>query len=138
MKRWIGLLIFLSVLGWSGGWNSNMDSARFFAKKRHQMLMVFVENKHCKWCKKMKTRTFTNPHILSKYQAITRLKVNGENREVLAHLPRVNAVPVVFFMDPYDKKVLKKVSGYRDANSFLASILSAQKIFDEKYKKVKK
>lgn len=130
-------MMLLSSVVWTGSWNNDMDTARFFAKKRNQMLMVFVESQHCKWCSKMKNTTFSSSRIIPKYQTMTRLKVNGGNKHILKKLPPIKGVPAVFFMDPSDNQILETVSGYRDAESFLRSINSAQKKFEKKHLKAR-
>jgi len=134
MKKFIGVCILLSSIVWAGGWNNDINTARSFAKNRGQVLMIFVESQHCKWCTKMKTHTFNNTKVLPVFNTITRLKINESNSKLLRALPPISGVPVLFFIDPSDKQILLKASGYRNVDNFLDIVSMAQKKYNQKYK----
>jgi len=96
--------------------------------------MIFVESQHCKWCTKMKTHTFNYTKVLPVFNTITRLKINESNSKLLRALPPISGVPVLFFMDPSDKQILLKASGYRNVDNFLDIVSMAQKKYNQKYK----
>ena len=125
-KLIIVLLIFSAWLSADIDWQKDIPSALSLAKQENKMLMVFVEGENCRWCKKMKYRTLGDEKVEQRLQAFIVVKVMQENREAVKHLPAIDGVPTIFFINS-DKKLLQDVVGYFDVDDFISYIDSVEK-----------
>lgn len=125
-KLIIVLLIFSAWLSADIDWQKDIPSALSLAKQENKMLMVFVEGENCRWCKKMKYRTLGDEKVEQRLQAFIVVKVMQEDREAVKHLPAIDGVPTIFFINS-DKKLLQDVVGYFDVDDFISYIDSVEK-----------
>ena len=125
-KLIIVLLIFSAWLSADIDWQKDIPSALSLAKQENKMLMVFVEGENCRWCKKMKYGTLGDEKVEQRLQAFIVVKVMQENREAVKHLPVIDGVPTIFFINS-DKKLLQDVVGYFDVDDFISYIDSVEK-----------
>ena len=120
-KLFIVLLLFSAWLSADIHWQKDIPTAIELAKKEHKIIMVFVEGENCRWCKKMKYRTFGDEKVEQRLQPFISVKVMRENKEAVKHLPAIQGVPTIFFIDT-DKKLLQDVIGYFDVDDFISYI----------------
>ncbi len=102
-------------------WQKDIATAFEKAKKENKIVMVMVEGKHCRWCKKMKYRTLSDDSVLKRLESYIVVKVMREDANAVKDLPEINGVPTIFFMKE-NKKVLKSVVGYYDVYDFTSYI----------------
>jgi len=102
-------------------WQKDIATAFEKAKKENKIVMVMVEGKHCRWCKKMKYRTLSDDSVLKRLESYIVVKVMREDVNAVKDLPEINGVPTIFFMKE-NKKVLKSVVGYYDVFDFTSYI----------------
>ena len=102
-------------------WQKDIATAFEKAKKENKIVMVMVEGKHCRWCKKMKYRTLSDDSVLKRLESYIAVKVMREDANAVKDLPEINGVPTIFFMKE-NKKVLKSVVGYYDVFDFTSYI----------------
>jgi len=102
-------------------WQKEIPVALELAKKENKVVMVFVEGKDCRWCKKMKHRILSDAKVEKRLEPYTVVKVMQEDKEAMKLLPKIKGVPTIFFMTP-DKKVLQEVIGYFDVDDFISYI----------------
>ncbi len=135
MKRVLFLLLASSALIFADGlnWRATLGDAISVAKKQDKMIMVFVESNYCRWCKKMKNRTFINPNVVQRLLQIEVVKVKRDDYDTLQDFPSIRGVPTIFFITP-DKKIVGQIVGYVDPVDFLSYLNDAQ----AKAKKLKK
>jgi len=107
-------------------WQKDLPTAFDLAKKEHKKVMVFVEGKHCRWCKKMKHRILSDESVEKRLASFVLVKVDQEDEEAVKTLPQIDGVPTIFFMTA-EKTVLEKVIGYFDVFDFTSYIDSAEK-----------
>ena len=107
-------------------WEKDISSAFTRAKKEHKSVMIFVEGKHCRWCKKMKHRILSDENVEKRLAAFVLVKVDQENERAVKTLPQIDGVPTIFFMTS-EKKVLEKVIGYFAVDDFISYIDSVEK-----------
>lgn len=132
MKKIVFALALLSSTVFALDWMEDIHEAFVKAKSENKPLMVFVESKHCRWCKKMNGRTLTDEGIEKRLQMFVPVKVMREDISAMAELPKIDGVPTVLFMKP-NKDVVQEVLGYVDVDDFNSYINDAQKkIFDGK------
>ena len=120
--------LFVSVMllfGAEPKWRSTLNEALAVAKVQDRIVMVFVESSYCKWCKKMKNRTFVNPKVLKRLSHLETFKVMRDDHKTLQEFPYVRGVPTIFFVTP-DKKIIGRIVGYVDAGDFLSYLDEAQ------------
>ena len=107
-------------------WAKDLNSAFDAAQKENKALMVFVEGKHCTWCKKMKHRTLGDEGVEKRLEKFVLVKVMREDAKAMDALPMVQGVPTIFFMTE-KKEVLEEVIGYFDVLDFTSYIGDVEK-----------
>ena len=118
------LILTLSVLA-DLDWKKEIPSALELAKIEHKTVMVFVEGKACRWCKKMKYRILSDEKVEKRLAPYIVVKVMQEDKETMKDLPEIQGVPTIFFMDA-DQNVLQEVIGYFDVDDFISYIDSVE------------
>ena len=106
-------------------WQKEVPAAFDLAKKEHKIVMLFVEGKNCRWCKKMKHRILSDEKVEKRLQPYILVKVMEENNESMKTLPEVQGVPTIFFMDA-KRNVIEEVVGYFDVDGFITYIDSVE------------
>ena len=107
-------------------WQKDIATAFEKAEKENKVVMVMVEGKHCRWCKKMKHRTLSDDSVLKRLESYIAVKVMREDADAVKDLPQINGVPTIFFIEA-NKKVLKSVVGYYDVYDFTSYINDIEK-----------
>ena len=125
-KLILGFLLLSSTL-FSLEWAKDINTAFTIAKKDHKIVMVFVEGKHCSWCKKMKSRTLTEDSVKKRLEKFVVVKVMREDSAAMAVLPQIKGVPTTFFLNE-NKKVLESVIGYFNVRDFISTIDGVEKM----------
>jgi len=130
MKKSILIIALLSSWVFALDWVKNLDTAFEIAKKENKVVMVMVESKYCRWCKKMKHRTLSDEGIEKRLKAYVVVKVMREDTNAMAKLPQINGVPTIFFMTD-KKEVIEDVVGYFDVLDFNSYISDVEKKVQE-------
>jgi thioredoxin-related protein len=134
-KLFVAFLILLfTQLSADVVWQKDFSQALELAKKEQKVLMLFVESKSCRWCKKMKSRTLSNEMVIKRLKPYVSVKVIRDDIDVLRDLPAINGVPTIFFLT-VDKRVLEKVVGYFNVEDFLSYIDDVEKKVEIKREK---
>jgi len=126
MIKIILALFMLSGMLWALAWEKDFDTAIVTAKKADKNMMVMVEGEQCKWCKKMKNKTFSNESIKKRLVKYVLVKVLREDVNAMSKLPPIDGVPTIFFMKS-DKEVLQEVLGYEGVLDFNATLNDVEK-----------
>lgn len=121
----LGLLLLSSTL-FSVEWVKDIDTAFTLAKKEHKNMMVLVEGKNCRWCKKMKYRTLSDESVEKRLENFVVVKVMREDPSAMSVLPPVKGVPTIFFMKE-NKAVVEEVVGYFNVEDFISYINDVEK-----------
>ena len=116
----------LSSTVFSLDWVKDIDTAFSMAQKENKNVMVFMEGPYCKWCKKMKDRTFADEHVQKRLEKYIVVKVMRNDPNVMIELRQVRGVPATFFMNA-NKKVFESILGYLAAEEFIAYINDFEK-----------
>jgi len=121
-KLFVAFIILLSTqLSAEVVWQKNFSQSLELAKKDQKVLMLFVESKSCRWCKKMKNRTLSDERVIKRLKPYVSLKVMRDDMDVMRELPSIHGVPTIFFMTA-NKKILETVVGYFNIEDFLSYI----------------
>jgi len=100
-------------------WETDMDDAFARAQKEHKDVMVMVEEKHCKWCKKMKKGALSDREVQDKLQSYILLKVKRSDKKTAKRIEAfTGAIPSFYFMQP-DKEMIDSVIGYFVTEDFV-------------------
>ncbi len=126
MKKIVVALLFLSSFVFGLEWEKDLQTAFERASKEQKVLMVMVESKTCRWCKKMKGRTLSDEQVEKRLEKFVLVKVMRENAQEMSQLPAVRGVPTIFFMRA-DKAVLEEVIGYFNVEDFISYINDVEK-----------
>ncbi len=116
-------LMVLGILLWSSTlcanelhWEESLQSAFDKASKTNRPLMVMVESKNCRWCKKMKYRTLKDDAVSMRLKNYILVKIDRD--EVSSEfVPYAKYVPTIYFMTP-KQKILERVTGYFNVSDF--------------------
>lgn len=104
--------------------NITFQKALTEAKQQHKMVFLNVYAVWCIPCKQLKATTFQSPQVsgLVNKKCVS-IDVDVEKGEgiSLAQKYQVRAHPLVLIINP-EGKVVKRVLGYMDANSFMNEI----------------
>jgi thioredoxin-related protein len=119
------VLLMATVLFAEIAWQKDLGSAFKKAQNENKVMMVMVEGKYCKWCKKMKYRTLRDKNVEKRLAPYVMVKVMEEDENAVNTLPKTDGIPTIFFMTA-DKKVLESVVGYYDAEDFISFIESVE------------
>jgi len=95
------------------------------AKQEHRALMVMVEGKHCRWCKKMRYRTLADEAVVKKLKPFVSVRVDKEDSQNMQLLPPIKGVPTIFFLTPEGKTIATSV-GYYTVSDFISYISSIE------------
>ena len=114
-------IIMLSGMLWSLDWAKDFDTAIATAEKEHKNVMVMVEGKTCRWCKKMKSSTFSDETIEKSLEKFVVVNVMREDVKAMSKLPPIDGVPTIFFMQA-NKAVIWEVLGYENVLDFNATL----------------
>ncbi len=107
-------------------WVKDINSAFVYAQKEQKVVMVLVEDKNCRWCKKMKHRTLADESVQKKLKSYILVKVMREDTDAVEDLPIIEGVPSIFFMTP-QKEAIESVIGYFNIEDFLSYISDVEK-----------
>ena len=121
----------ISVFGADIAWNTSYDSARAKAKKESKPLMVLITSEDCRWCRKLEETTLQDEEIISRintqFQAINVTK----DKSVYPKSLTAKMVPMSYFLDPSNGKVLYSIPGYWESEDY-------HSILDDALRKYKK
>ena len=109
-------------------WESSLSEAFAKSASQNRPLMIFIEQKHCRWCKKMRRETLSDNGISKRLEKFVLVEVDKYGEEMKS-LPPTRFAPTVYLYSP-KKELLIKVGGYfvvEDFDSYL----------DDFYKKLK-
>ena len=125
MNKILLSFVLLSSALFSLEWVKDVPTAFAVAQKEHKNVMVFVESQTCRWCKKMKYRTFSDETVQKSLQGFVVVKVMSEDTETMKLLPPIKGAPTTFFMND-KKELLGEVLGYFEAKDFITSVHDAE------------
>ena len=128
MKK-IFVLLLLCLTALSAGdlnWQKDLKTAFELAKKEHKVVMVMVESKHCRWCKKMKFRTLTDDSVSKRLKKYILVKVLDNDPKALKLLPPIKGAPTIFFLTENKKEIITAL-GYYDVFDFTSYLNDVDK-----------
>lgn len=103
-------------------WHSDIDTAYAIAQKENKKVIIMVGEDYCKWCKKMKERTFIDERIKAKLEKYILVSVKRSDKFAIKHVPSFDGnIPSLFFMAA-DREMIEAVVGYFVANDLLEYI----------------
>jgi thiol:disulfide interchange protein len=111
----LGVFAFASQLNWQNN----------IPRGNEKPVMVLVEKESCPWCKRMKSQTLQDDKVVTALQKYDTVLISLERWNRMG-FESVTSVPTVFFLDN-EKRVVKKVVGFWEANDFLVDIRAADK-----------
>jgi thioredoxin-related protein len=131
MKKIFFLVILsISVFGVEITWNTSYDTALAKAKKESKPLMVVITTEQCRWCRKLESTTLKDEEIVSRINAKFQAVNVTKDKSVYPKNLVAKMVPMSYFIDPSNGKVLYSIPGYwgsEDYNSVLDDALRKYK-----------
>ena len=121
----LGVLLLSTAL-FSLEWAKDLDTAFATAQKENKEVMVLVEGKNCRWCKKMKHRTLSDEAVEKRLAKFVVVKIMREDSKAMSVMPAINGVPTIFFMKE-DKAVIEDIVGYFNVEDFISYINDVEK-----------
>ncbi|HEX5623999.1 MAG TPA: thioredoxin fold domain-containing protein [Sulfuricurvum sp.] len=131
MKKLIALcLLAISMFGAEITWNSSYDQALVKAKKESKPLMVLITSEQCRWCRKLEHTTLQDEDIVARINAKFQAVNVTKDKSVYPKNLSAKMVPMSYFIDPDNGKILYSIPGYwgaEDYNSVLDDALRKYK-----------
>jgi thiol:disulfide interchange protein len=100
-------------------WSKNFATASAAAKKANKVVMVDFTAVWCVNCHKLERTTYVDPAVLKLLARAVPVQVDYDKEPKLAKKYRVEALPVILFLDSRGKE-LGRISKYVDAKTFIA------------------
>lgn len=132
MKK-IFLLMMLTVLvfGAEITWNNSYEQALAKAKKESKPLMVLITSEQCRWCRKLENTTLQDEEIVARINAKFQAVNVTKDKSVYPKNLSAKMVPMSYFIDPSNGKVLYSIPGYWGSEDY-------HSILDDALRKYKK
>lgn len=109
-------------------WHTNVDTAFDIAAKEKKRVIIMVGENYCRWCTKMKERTFTDARVREKLAAYTLVSIKRSDKSSIKHVPTFDGnIPSLFFMNS-DRELIEPVVGYFVADDFLSYIKEIEEL----------
>ncbi len=131
MKKFF--LICLLTIGLFGAditWNSSYDQALLKAKKEGKPLMVLITSEQCRWCRKLESTTLEDDEVAARINTTFQAVNVTKDKSIYPKNLNAKMVPMSYFIDPRNGKVLYSIPGYwgaEDYNSILDDALRKYK-----------
>lgn len=93
------------------------------AKKENKSLMMIASTKSCPWCRKLERQTLKRDNINEIIQKNFIALAVDQDLENYPKKYEVKVVPTIYFINPNDESVKKRVLGYKNKKEF-AKILA--------------
>jgi len=111
-------------------WSSDLIGAIREAKRSGKPLMVLLEGRYCRWCKKLDKEVLHDDAVVDRARRYIAVRIERKDAAALSLLPPTRGVPTVFFLSP-QRKVLATALGYYNKEDFLS-------FFDEAERKLER
>jgi thioredoxin-related protein len=103
-------------------WYTDVELGFYIAKKEHKNVIVMVGEDSCRWCKKMKENTLSDPKIQEALQQYILISIKRSDKESVKYVPEFDGnIPSFFFMTEKEN-MIEPVVGYFNADDFLTYI----------------
>ena len=99
-------------------WFHDMASAEDYARQTGKQIMVYVENRHSSWSKKMRQDTLSDEKVKSALENFVWVKLQKNSAEAIVNGFNPKLAPTVYFRK-VDGTELATAKGYFGANDFL-------------------
>ncbi|MEY3090915.1 MAG: hypothetical protein RL113_1231 [Pseudomonadota bacterium] len=107
-------------------WETDIEKAFSRAKKEKKNVMLLIQDPRCKWCKKMKEETLSDPRVQEKLKAYILLKAERKDQKTVKKIEEfTGAIPSFYFMQP-DREIFESVIGYFQAEDFLQFLVEIE------------
>ncbi len=132
MKKIFLLMVFtVSVFGTEITWNNSYEQALAKAKKESKPLMVLITSEQCRWCRKLENTTLQDEEIVARINAKFQAVNVTKDKSVYPKNLSAKMVPMSYFIDPSNGKVLYSIPGYWGSEDY-------HSILDDALRKYKK
>ncbi len=103
-------------------WQDNIKTAFELAQKEQKMVMVMVEDLHCKWCIKMKKGALSDFEVQKNLQKYILLKIQRSDNESMESLQGLRGPIPSFHFFTEKKEPIDNIAGYYETEDFLTYI----------------
>ena len=109
-------------------WHTDIDTAYEIAAKENKQVIIMVGEDYCKWCTKMKVRTFTDPRVKEKFERYILVSVKRSDKSAIKHVPSFDGnIPSLFFMKS-NREMIEPVVGYFVPDDLLSYIKEIEEL----------
>lgn len=103
-------------------WHFDIETAYALAIKEKKKVIIMVGEDYCKWCTKMKEKTFTDQRVMEKLQKYVLVSVKRSDKSAIKYVPSFDGnIPSLFFMTT-ERELIDAVVGYFIPKDFLSYI----------------
>lgn len=125
------MMFTVSVFGAEITWNNSYEQALAKAKKESKPLMVLITSEQCRWCRKLENTTLQDEEIVARINAKFQAVNVTKDKSVYPKNLSAKMVPMSYFIDPSNGKVLYSIPGYWGSEDY-------HSILDDALRKYKK
>ena len=134
MRKLVILVIWItSLLHGTQEWKGDLESALKEAKGSGKRVVVLVESKQCRWCKKLKAITLKDTAVISVLKPYIKVIVDQSDKALVKRFKKIDAVPTLLFLDANGTLLFEEL-GYLKPTALLDTIAMVETIDKEKKK----
>lgn len=100
-------------------WYTDIEKAFASAQKAQKNVIVMVGEDDCRYCRKMKEKTLTDPAIADKMKKYILVSLKRSDKESLKALPEFTGNIPSFFVMKANKALIEPIVGYFNPEDFL-------------------
>lgn len=109
-------------------WHTDVNVAWTKARKQKQPLLILLSLEDCRYCRKMKTQTFTDPQLARRIrQGFVAVSLRARDHEKLVRKLGVEIYPTTAVISP-EARLLGVIRGYADAEEVAQKLTSATRL----------
>ncbi|GAB6066453.1 thioredoxin family protein [Aquifex pyrophilus] len=116
------IFILLTVLSFSQTWLTDFEKAVEVAKKERKLILVYIYSEHCPYCHQVEEFVFGDEEVekvLKRDFIVVSLNISEDEAEKFDPI----GTPTFVIYDPFKGKVLAKLFGSLDAETFLSMLI---------------
>jgi thioredoxin-like negative regulator of GroEL len=102
-------------------WVADLEQALEQAEILRRPIMVDVWAKWCRWCLELDRRTYSDPEVAKRAQAITCAKVNADQEPEVGRHFRIRGLPTILFFDRHGQEI-DRIGGFLLPDPFAQSV----------------
>ncbi|NPA32131.1 MAG: thioredoxin fold domain-containing protein [Aquificae bacterium] len=126
MRKTLKILLLILIFGVFTGaqtWLNDLKEAERIAKKENKLILIYVYSEHCPYCHQVEEFVFGDERV-EKFLKRNFIVVSADVKDELSRRFGVFGTPSFLVYDPLSGRVVGRLFGSLDAESFLKALES--------------